>query len=339
MKRILIAVALLLLPVAVFAQVADRDVLLASDGTLYSIESVANNDSNPSVNSTQYLALTIQKGDSVTHTVVPESLLPGTHSHPALAYDADSSTLFVFWQKQPNAMSSELLFSSYHNGGWQPAASIDDAPFHYRFNLGISPTHRVAQLQQDGTYVDVPALIVHAVWWEETALGETARYAMLTIDKGMVSSIELHNVSEFSGDTTSYNVPGAFNADILKHPAIIDTPSADSVDVVYGDTTTFALHRVTVKPVLDSRIRIPVGRGGGHTLPPPFSFSVVWTGRVGTVSSPRDTDRMAFYNVGQDSISYILYSNGAWSDVKSVPTSDRLSPDAAVTVLIRMLDQ
>jgi hypothetical protein len=341
MKRLLLAAVLVLLPVALFAQTADRDVLLAGNGTLYIIESVQADDVDLSTMSSQYLSLTIQNGDHVTRTVVPESMLPGTHSRPALAYDAGTDSLFVFWQKQPNAMSSELLFASYHNGQWQPATSIDDAPFHYRFNLRIGTSRRVSQLQKDGTYADVPALLVHAVWWEESpAKGEVARYALLTIENGTVTSIDLHDLNEFTaGDTASYNVSSDFNADILKHPAIIDTPSADSVDVIFGDTTTNAFHRVTLKPVADSRIRIPVGRDGGHHLPGPASFTASWPGRIGTISSGRDNDHIALYNVGRSSISYIVYAGGKWSDVKTVPTSDRLSADGAVAVLTRMLDQ
>lgn len=339
MKRILLVVALLLLPTALFAQVADRDVLLTGSGVLYSIESVSAGDVDPTQQAAQYLALTIQNGNTITRTVVPESLLPGTHSRPALAWDADSETLFVFWQKQPNAMSSELLFASYHDRQWQPATSIDDAPFHYRLNLRIGTSRRVAQLQKDGTYVDVPALIVHAVWWEESPQGSVARYALLTIEKGAVASIEMHNLPELTADdTTSYNTPSDFNADILKHPAIVNTASPDSVDVIFGDTTTMAFHRITLRPVADVRIRIPVGRGGGH-FPPPTSFSASWTGRIGTITSPRDSERVALYNVGKSAISYIVFADGKWSDVKSVPTSDRLSADAAVNALSRMLDQ
>ena len=341
MKRFLLAVALVLLPVALFAQTADRDVLLASNGTLYMIESVQADDVDLSTMSSQYLSLTIQNGDHVTRTVVPESMLPGTHTRPALAYDADTDSLFVFWQKQPNAMSSELLFASYHDGQWQPATSIDDAPFHYRFNLRIDTSRRVSQLQKDGTYADVPALLVHAVWWEESpGKGELARYALLTVENGAVTSIDLHDLNEFTaGDTASYNVGSNFNADILKHPAIVDTASPDSVDVVFGDTTTNAFHRVTLKPVAEVRIRIPVGRDGGHHLPAPGSFAASWSGHVGTISSGHDTDHIALYNVGKSSISYIVYADGKWSDVKTVPTSDRLSPDAAVAVLTRMINQ
>ena len=39
MKRLLLILALVLAPAALFAQVADRDVLLTPDGTLYTIES------------------------------------------------------------------------------------------------------------------------------------------------------------------------------------------------------------------------------------------------------------------------------------------------------------
>ena len=48
---------------------------------------------------------------------------------------------------------------------------------------------------------------------------------------------------------------------------------------------------------------------------------------------------MLLYNTTNDAVSYIMYSGGNWSSVKSVALSDKLSADAAVAALIKMMSQ
>jgi len=176
MKRLLLILALALLPAALFAQPADRDVLVATDGTLYTIESRSAADSD-----IRSLHLTIAHGNTSTETIVPDTLT-GTNWRPTLTYDSESKTVFVFWICAPNAMSSKLLFASYRDGKWSPTVSFGDQSFHSRDNLRIAITRHVSTLQADGTtYADAPALLVHAVWWETANGVEKARYALFTI--------------------------------------------------------------------------------------------------------------------------------------------------------------
>jgi hypothetical protein len=340
MKRLLLVLMVAIVPTALMAQVADRDLLLAQDGTLYMIESTENDGSAPP-QVQNFLTLTIQRGTQRTQSIVPESLTAGTHWRPALAYDSDSKTLFVFWLKMPNAMSSELLLASYANGRWQPAVSVDNQPYHLRYNLRIAITTRVSQLQSNRSYVDVPALLVHAVWWEATGYGESARYALMTIDRGTVSYIELHDLNEFSSSYPMFptDVGAKFNPEILKHPAFVDNGTQNSVDVIFGDTSYNVFSRVTLKPVAEGRIHIPIGaRPIGPRFPAPTAFSSDWSGRISTITSPHDGG-MLLYNTTRDAVNYITYSGGTWSSVKSVALSDKVTADAAVAALSRMMSQ
>ena len=339
MKRLVLALVFAIVPAALFAQVADRDVLLTQDGTLYMIESTENDGSAPPAVQA-YLRLTVQRGNQRTSTIVPDSLTAGTHWRPALAYDPDSQTVFVFWLKMPNAMSSELLLASYTNGQWQPAVSIDNQPYHVRFNLRIMITRRVAQLQGDNTYIDVPALLVHAVWWEQAYRGESAHYALITTDRGKTTA-EIHDMNEFAGAIPFVPSPvdAKFNPEILKHPAYVDNGTQNSVDVIFGDTNYAVFNRVTLKPIADGRIHIPIGvRPGGPRIPAPMSFSEDWTGRISTITSPHNNN-LLLYNTTAQSLSYIMYSSGSWSSVKTVALSEKLSADAAVAALGRMMNQ
>jgi hypothetical protein len=341
MRRLVIALIFGIVPAALLAQVADRDVLLTQDGTLYSIESVDNNGS-VQADATRYLSLTIQRGSDKPKTmIVPDSLSAGTHWRPALAYDNDSGTLFVFWLKMPNGMSSELLLASYSNGRWQPAISIDNQPYHLRFNLRVAITRHVAQLQNNGSYVDVPALLVHAAWWEQTGYTETARYALIPTEKGAVSTPDLHDLNEFAASLPMFptEVDPKFNAEILKHPAFIDNGSTNSIDVIFGDKNYAVFNRVTLKPIADGRIHIPIGaHPGGPRTAAPTSFTDPWNGRISTITSPH-SGNLLLYNTTKDSVSYIMFSSGNWSSVKTVALSEKLSAEAAVAALSRMMSQ
>ena len=48
---------------------------------------------------------------------------------------------------------------------------------------------------------------------------------------------------------------------------------------------------------------------------------------------------MLFYNTTANAVNYLMYSNGTWSSANSVPLSSKLSAEAAVAALTRMLSQ
>ena len=45
------------------------------------------------------------------------------------------------------------------------------------------------------------------------------------------------------------------------------------------------------------------------------------------------------YNTSKDSVNYVMFSAGSWSSVKTVALSDKLTADAAVAALSRMISQ
>lgn len=337
MKRLLLIVAFVLLPAALFAQTStDRDILLTPDGTLYTIDSIAS-DNAQSGDVNRSLRLTVQQGSKSSTTEIPESINTGINWRPALAYDIDSKTLFVFWLRMPNSFSSELLLATIQNGKWQPAVSIDNQQYHLRYNLRIGITRHVSTIQTDGTYADSAALLVHAVWWEQNSSGDAARYALMTIDKGSVTSFEIHDLSEFASQPDKpFDVGTDFNPEVLKHPAIIE--GTDSVDVVFGDLNTRSLNRVTLKPVADGKIHIPIGHHGGTPFGPPQAFAADWNNRISLITSPVDDTKMAFYTSTKDGVSYVTLSNGAWSNVKTIATGSAVTADGAVNALSRLVN-
>jgi len=331
MKRLLIAVALMILSLAAFGQSMDRDVLLTSDGTLYTVDSYFTKAEDSQIYSTRYLVLTTQKdGQSNTETI-PATLVGGSHVEPALAYDSDSKTLFVFWENA-RVLSSDLLFTTYQNGTWGKVTSLDPVDWDLRRGLRIALTRKTQDTAKDGTKISIPEITVHAVWWEAGRETEWARYAMITLDHGGVAQITVRNLSGLlSAVDPSLDTPS--DREILRHPAVFESSTHDTVDVVFGDTHTDKMHRITLTPVVQGRIRIPIGKD--HTVPTPNAAISSMPTTVGAIST--NGDNIAYYFASDNSVKYLLYTNGAWSDLRSMTLSDRLTSDAAVNALRRML--
>jgi hypothetical protein len=347
MRHFLAVLVVSLVSAGAFAQAIDRDVLVTPDGTVYTVEQHTPSDSS-GVAAIDILQLSIQTGDREPQRVlIPESLQAGFHSDAALAYDTASKTLFVLWTHMPNAMSSELLLASYREGKWQPAVSIDYRGNSSRANLRLAITRRVSQLQKDGSYADVSTLILHALWWDSSGQGEEARYAMLPIENGALaeSAIEVHSLKEFvpSDDDTYNEVSEKFNAEILRHPAIVSSPMGSSVDIVFGDRAKNSFHLVTLHPIAEVRLHIPVGvvggggpAGGGKPLSviAPANFSANWKGPITVIERG---DSLIFANATDKALNYLTYSAGTWSDAKSIALSSKLTVETALAAVDKMV--
>ena len=333
MKRLLLIVALLVAP-ALFAQTSDRSILLASNGTLYTAESHYN-DSN-SVTSSRYITLTIQNGTNVIHTNVPASVSGGNNWQPELAYDDDSSTLFIFWLHSQNTIlgMNELLFCTFQNGKWNAASAVDDVPYHFRYNVRVGVTRSVQYTDSNDVTKQLPGLTVHAAWWDDSAPGETARYAMLSVDKGVVTAVTLHDLSDFVGNANLRRFDlDEKSREILRHPVVFESSEHDTVDVVFGDMQYNVIHRLTLKPVLQTRVRIPIGIRD-TTYPVPH-HQIGSESRLSGISTP--PERLVYYYVAGDSVRYLTYENGVWSDEKSISVTSDVSAESAVSALRRMV--
>lgn len=332
MKRLLL-IALLLLPATAFAQAADRAVLLAADGALYTVETRISE--NAGAASSRYLLLTVQDDDKVTKSEIPASL-SGNNWRPELAYDDESQTLFVFWLHSQNYIlgTSELLFCSYQKGKWNASASIDNVPYHFRYNLRVGVTRTVTKLDSDGTWKVIPGLTVHAAWWDESGYNGMARYAMLTVEHGLVKEIALRDLVSFINRVPGRapEVAGTQNS-LLRQPFVFESPTKDTVDVVFGDAQTNSLYRVTLKPMDNTRVRIPIGVKETSYPGPPIVLPSD-AQKVGSISTT--PERVLIHYVSRGSLRYLMYE-GQWTS-KAIALSDDVSAETALAALRKMVN-
>ncbi|HEV8436214.1 MAG TPA: hypothetical protein VGR95_22585 [Thermoanaerobaculia bacterium] len=337
-KRLLILLVALV-PLAAFGQTADRDVVLTDDGTLYTVESTLAKDvQGLQTTSERVLTLTVQHGsDPSTTAVIPATVNGGWHVYPALAYDTPSKTLFVFWEAAYNTFqNTDLEFCAYHDGQWNAAASLDSAQWAARLNLRIAITRTAEQHNDDGTTTTVPETTVHAVWWEDNGGAEWARYAMITVLNGAAPAIHVQDLGEFvNGGGSAPAASSNAARELLRHPSVTETRTHDSVDVLFGDMNLVTIRRVNIRPTIQGgRLRVPTGRTGTN-IPAP-SANVMSSTPVNTLLNG---DSVAMYYDGQkaNTIDYLLFANGNWSEVRTLTLSDKFSHDSAVAALQKLI--
>ena len=112
-----------------------------------------------------------------------------------------------------------------------------------------------------------------------------------------------------------------------------------AVDFVTG-ASSIETARLRLRPIAEGRIHIPIGHGGGgRRLGVPTSFAADWSGNVAAAVPGYDDGTVLLYNVGTSNVSFVLYSNGTWAAPKTIPLNDKLSAEAAIAALVRMLSQ
>jgi hypothetical protein len=324
MKKLLLAVALLVLPVVAFAD-DQREILLTSDGTLFIAEPTSNDTGEVDSSVAAYIRLTIVRGEETTHSIVPGTLASGLHKNPALAYDNASKTLFVFWQRSASLLHSELLFETMNaNAEWGPVAAFGNGR-NMRENLRIAVTRKADAPTEDGKgTVSVPQINVHAVWWETDSWDgqESAQYAMMTVENGAVVETSITQLLEFV-DANAAGTRFVTNGvpEVFKHPSLFPSTQQDSVR--------------PSKIVGNARVHIPVGRSEGSTTAP--RFSAASNSRIGTIIG--GDDRIALYTSDENNkLRYVLYKDGKWSEARAVQTDAAITRETAINAVRRLIE-
>lgn len=354
MRRLLLVLGLLLLPVLASAQM--REALLTPDGTLFTVESVVVASEAGGFSSSN-LVLRSQQGTTSTTEIIPATYEHGAHTNPAIAYDAGSKTLFVFWLRHVGIMSSQLLFACRDaNGEWTPVRTFGER-WNYRRNLRIAVTRKVSFTTEEGIETLGSAVSVHLVWWETDSENgdEAAQYAMVTIEDGAVvgdpdylSLKEFAVVEEPSDDPVTTNGEGTpaepvieeVDPAVLRQPVLFASPRQDSVLVIFGDLESKRIHQVRIrptKPVLaNGRLRVPVGKAEGSGGAPTLRLATEGSRVEGIYGS---TERLALFTRETGKLQYVILKDGAWTPSGEIALDEQITSGTAVDALRRLLNE
>ncbi len=330
MKKLIVVVALLFVPLLASAQ--QSDAVLTPDGTLYSVQ-FERAEEHPDVvtTSSAYLKLTARKGEVVTHEVIPASTEDRGGNHNAmLAYDSESGMLFVFWLRNVGILSQLMFTSRDAEGVWAPAATFGDWG-DQRKNLRVAVTRKFRD--DDGDLRS--GISVHLAWWElNTTTGrESAKYVMASIRHGQIVDFEPLQLSELVPDDL---LPAEeVDKNFLNQPMLFTTPTQDSVVLVFGDVRTGTVNEVRITPrkiIGNGRLRVPGGKREGSFRAPAMEVA---NSRIEGVYG--DSNRLAFYIVAEDHVRYVMLQEGNWSDSHVIKVGDDVSPAAAVDAVRRLV--
>lgn len=337
MKKTFLALLLVLLPTLSFAA-GDRDDILTEQGVLFTVESLTPKQQRTGTTSdAKVLRLTIHNGEEIEETFVPASLSGGSHSEPSLAYDESTRTLYVFWQKQPNRMSSELLVSGFRDGVWSEPLTIENSIFSFATNLRIGVTRYVSTRTETGSS-KTPATIFHVVWWEENPYGEFARYSLITLADGVLYAGQALNLIDFvpSRNTLPIQLNPDFDRQFFRQPAVFEQIDRETVDILFADWDTSRLHRVSVKPVVGNGVlHVPDGVWKGE-IPAPRQIAVV-ENHITFVPPAPGSGSLAFYYANEKTMRYMIYQDGSWGELKSISLNEGLTLQTGVDALKKFL--
>ncbi|MCM2315470.1 MAG: hypothetical protein NDJ92_10010 [Thermoanaerobaculia bacterium] len=340
MRRFLIVLVLVLTAAGAGAQLRVSDVLLTDGGTLFTVDIVKASELETEDGTTLdtasngVLRLRIQNGDKLETIAVPGSLTGGYHVEPSLAFDEADGRLYIFWQRIPGLGASELLFASYKDGDWSEVSTFDNGIWRIRFNLKVTITRFAERTREDGTKEQKPALIAHAIWWEQLGQRESARYAMLELDHGDVRSIQVHELTDFVTSRTPepYVLPDDYDRNVFRTPFVFNAADGDSIDVLFADWYTNRYQLVTIRPIEDEKngvLHIPIGVTTGEFGPMPIRARDTSAPLVAMRPNP-STGTIVVYSGNDESIEYVALRSGRWSSSSSLKLNSAMTLDIAL---------
>ncbi len=341
MKRLLIVLVLVLTAAGAGAQLRVNDVLLTDGGTLFTVDIVRTEDFEKEEEtaldstSTSVIRLRIQNEEKLKTIVVPGSLTGGYHVEPSLAFDEADGRLYIFWQRIPGLGASELLFASYKDGDWSDVSVFESGIWRIRFNLKVTITRFAERTLEDGSKAQKPALIAHAIWWEQLGQRESARYAMLELDHGDVRSIQIRELTDFVTKQTKepYILPDDYDRNIFRTPFVFNGADGDSIDVLFANWYTNRYQLVTIRPIEDEKngvLHIPIGVTAGEFGPVPIRARDTMAPLVAMRPNPSTGTIVVYSNNNGDSIDYVALRRGRWSPSTVLKINAAITLDVAL---------
>jgi hypothetical protein len=157
------------------------------------------------------------------------------------------------------------------------------------------------------------------------------------VEKGNVTDVFIRPLEEMIDRTYVKTYPPNPNGRAyMRQPGVFESPHRDTIDVVFGDTVTNTIHRLTLKPVNNHRVRIPIGIRDTAYPVPSMKLGSDSDAVINIVPSPHD--RLVFYTTERGSLRFLIYEGGNWATkVQSIALTD-VSASEAVAALRKMVN-
>ncbi|HYC91058.1 MAG TPA: hypothetical protein VEO54_17705 [Thermoanaerobaculia bacterium] len=289
--------------------------LLTPDGVRYAIEP------NPE---TPQVEIARAEGQQRARLVVPSTQDVAFEYDAQLAYDTATSSLFVVWSREGYAGSEVRYARLNERGEWSSPRLITAGAGAYR-GLQFVLTHPAG---------DEDVTLLHAAWWSLNGVSTQAEYALFAFENGRFISGDVQDLESLSA--IQYDVEASEYEDTGTplHPALALERNGDSVDVVFGSTTSTRVTRFNVgarKVGPNVRIWKPVGRTGNRTQRALLTSTDPNQPVYGLIRK----GNIALYTISEDFRFTVLRNDGSWSPVREV----RIDEDNTAEDLLRELQR
>ena len=289
--------------------------LLTQNGVRYAIEP------NPE---TPQVEIARAEGPQRARLVVPSTQDVASEFDAQIAWDTATNSLFVVWSRE-GAAGSEIRYARVNEEGvWSSPRLITAGSGAYR-GLQFVLTHPAG---------DEDVTLLHAAWWSLNGASTQAEYALFAFENGRFLSGNVQDLESLSA--VQYDVEASEYEDTGNplHPALALERNGDSVDVIFGSTTSTAVTRFNVtsrKIAPNVRIWKPVGRTGGRTQRAHLTSQDSSAPVYGLIRK----GNIALYTIGEDFRFVVLRGDGTWSPVREV----RIDEDNTADDLLRELQR
>lgn len=344
LRRPALALALLLLVAGVASAEVQKRTLLASDGTLYQVQTglvselaLVGSGLPPSDFAIAWSS--VKQDGAKAAGVIPGASNSMPKTGLDLVVDEPTSTLVVLWREE-NFVLNKIRLAIARSGVWTLTNLLPNAGFPHAYNPKMLLTHETVHWR-DANDKDVYAnrSVLSVIWWEEAVLAQ-ARYASIfldeTIDPSQVEVYDLPELVNDPGPTSLENLSsGAYAFPSLQSEgpggAVLASFAALSSKKHYVVRVTYPteLGKPSIDNITWQRRRIPVV--GISSEAPIAAIPTFGAASVSTVigSSYRPTlhwrDDLALH--------YVRYDGTAWSAVRSIAFSQEMTYDKAVALV------
>jgi hypothetical protein len=327
---------------------AEEKTLLAADGTVYEVRAGLAADLGLSEGEISPDDFLIEWTERHQDGSIQLGIVPGTVSRTVkrnldLAYDVNSDSLLLLWKEDFTPLSV-LQLGILRNGAWKTSVLLPNAGLTKAFNPQMRLTHTTVNwIGDDGRPLSHERSVLSIIWWEESQYAQ-ARYAPIFLDE---DSLDTSNVIVYDlpvlaggGGPTSYE---DFPSSAYLFPSLHSDGPGGAILATFADL--HAQKNVVI------RIAFPADLGK------PDANNVTWMRRhipiVGVVGeSPISSTapvrltsmgttlgtgyRPTYYWRDGDRLLYTRYDGHEWASVKTIPLTDTMSYERAVSLVVDM---